>query len=254
MKRIIIVPVLFAITLAVILVSPGLPSPMSSTSSAQTSDQPSGTVSVYGVGIAVQPAEELTLQIVVEYWEEGYRGEPETPADKVGPVIDAMIDAGIDEDAIDVSAGFSGYEGIVRVTVQLEDPELEQVQEVFVEIEEAIRYEELYIVHVGGFYEYDDCSTLESEAYATAVEDARERADRLAETLDMDLGEVVDATDESRTTSTGSRAASSCDPPAIAGPMDYFESMLTGSYATFDPEAEIEVRIVRVVHLTFATE
>jgi uncharacterized protein YggE len=103
MKRLIIVPVLFAITLAMILASSGLSSQLSQTSLAQTRDQSSGTLSVYGVGSVAGPAEDLTLQLIVEYWEEMRRGEPETPADRVQTIIDAAIDAGIDEDAVTAS-------------------------------------------------------------------------------------------------------------------------------------------------------
>jgi hypothetical protein len=253
MKRLIVLPVLLVITFAMILASSGISSEFPPTSSAQAADQSSGTLSVYGVGSASGPAEELTLQLSIEYWEEMRRGEPETPAERVQPVIDTAIDAGIDEDAITASTGFSGYNGMVRVTIQLEDPDQDQIQALFEEIEDAIRYEELYIIHVGGYYEYDDCQTLESEAFEVAVDEARERAERLAEVLEVDLGEVIDGADESRTVGLGSLPASSCDPPATMGPMDYYSPMM-GGYAPFDPDAEVEVEVVRVVQLTFETE
>jgi hypothetical protein len=254
MKRLIIVPILVAFTFAMILVSSALSPQLTSTSSAQTSDQTAGTLSVYGVGSASGTAEGLTLQLAIEYWEDYYRGEVPTPAERAQPIIDAAIDVGIDEDAIVASSGSSGYNGMVMVTIEFDDPDQGLIQDLFAEIEDAIRFEEMYIVHVGGYYDFEDCSTLESEAFEAAVEDARDRAERLAEILGMDLGAVINGADETRAVGIGSLPASSCDPPAIAGPMDYYSPMMTGGYAPFDPQAEIEVKLVRVVHLTFSAE
>jgi hypothetical protein len=266
MKRLIIVPVLFAITLAMILVSPGLTSQLSSTSSAQTRDQSPGTLSVYGVGSATAAAEELTLQLVFESWgmmpdefydEEFGDEEIEGPDDLLQPVIDAAIDAGIDEDDIRVLGGWTGYEGTVRLNLYLDETDQEQIQDLFNEIEETIRSEELFIIYVGGYYGYSDCAALESEAFEAAVENATERGERLAAVLDMELGTVVDAADELRTIGSSGLPGSTCDEAALVAPMSdlmwWFGGMM-GEFPPFDPDAEVEVRIERVVHLTFATE
>jgi hypothetical protein len=271
MKRLIILPVLIGISLAMVFAGSGITTQLAPVDSAAKSAQSDGTLSIYGVGSATGPAEALTLQFVLESWgmmpdefyddeydeEEFDDEEVEAPDELLQPVIDAAIDSGIDEDDISVLGGWTGYEATARLNLYLDEPDQEQIRELFAEIEEAIRSEELYIIYVGGYYEYSDCAALESEAFEAAVQNARERAERLAAVLDMDLGAVVDAADELRTTGSGGLPGSSCDEPALVAPMSdlmwWFGGMM-GEFPPFDPDADVEVRIERVVHLTFSTE
>jgi hypothetical protein len=271
MKRLIILPILIGISLAMVFAGAGITTQLAPTDSAAQSLQRDRTLSVYGVGSATGPAEALTLQLVLEAWgvmpdefydeefddEEFDEEEVEAPGDVLQPVIDAAIDAGIDEADISVLGGWTGYEGTFRLNLYLDEPDQEQIQELFAGIEEATRFEELYIIYVGGYYEYSDCAALESEAFEAAVESAEQRAERLAAVLDMELGAVVDAAEELRTIGSSGLPGSTCDEIAVAAPMSdlvwWFGGMM-GEFPPFDPDADVEVRIERVVHLTFAAE
>jgi hypothetical protein len=76
----------------------------------------------------------------------------------------------------------------------------------------------------------------------------------LANSVDASVVGIVDLADDTRTVHPDLQQSSSCEAPPIATPSDYYASFLTGGYSTIDPDQEIEVRVVRIVQVTYTME
>jgi putative lipoic acid-binding regulatory protein len=147
MKRLIVVPLLIGLTL-VVLIGGSVNERLASDGSVAAAEESERLLSVFGVGSATAPANALSLQFVIEHWDDYYGpGGPMTMDEKLEPVIEAIIAAGIDEAAISVPSSV-GAHNLIRITVALDTPSQEQVQALFEELAQAPRMRDMYLVHV----------------------------------------------------------------------------------------------------------
>jgi uncharacterized protein YggE len=230
-----------------------------------TSGQPG--ISVIGHGEASAPAETATLHITVG--EGNYAGPalPQpgvTPGERereaVAPIVEALVDAGVQEEQIEVMVGpsiaelgtfFGPATAMIRATV--DTPDRDQLAELIDAAGIAAAGERLYVGRVSATYAIEDCAPLERQAREMAVADAHDKADVMAELIDVSRGDVI-----------GTRDVSS-ESPAAFGPYGPVTSLspcgsedlamsVLGAYALppFDPAMEPEVTAYATVELTFA--
>ena len=218
-------------------------------------DQPS--VAVLGTGEARAPAMSGTIQLIVRAVDPfaagaapvGPTGQP--PAlteEQVQPIVDAILAAGVaPEDAeivISQSAGSPFGTGAAQVLVELDRGELRLAEDLVAAGTEAASAAGLYVESVGAGFEVGDCDALIREARQAAADDARERAEGLADVLGLRLGEIVLA---SETPFYGDGAGGGCGAP-VPGPAGGKGTY----YPPFDPTAEPEVAVFAQINLSFA--
>ena len=224
-------------------------------------------ISVVGRGEASAPADSVTLQLTLG---EPNFGPPAVPQPgvapgareraAVAPVVEALVAAGIPEDAITVIVGpaiaeFGTSFGptLALIQVVVDDPEREQLGDLVGAASLAAAAERLAIGRIGAAFAVADCAPLEREARELAVADAHRQADVMAELIGVSRGEIVGTRDLA------------ADAPSIFGPYglvapsspcDADAPVATGygAYAlpSFDPPAEPEVTVYAAVELTFA--
>jgi hypothetical protein len=254
MTRLLVIPVLLGFSV-IILFSNASSARLSATTSLPDRDIAFGsTITVHGVGSAEAPAVALTIHLVLEAWDDYGPGPSASSEERLQPVVDAAIEVGVEEDAIEFPAAYAVGFDMVRMSIRLDDPTEDQVQEIFSALDETTMDEEMYVVYVGGYYEYDDCPALESEALSAAFEDAQDRAERLASVMEAELLDIISVTDETRDPSRGMTLLSSCDEPELPNLADPYSFIWTQGGPPFDPGSDIEVRHVRVISVVYAVE
>ena len=220
-------------------------------------DQPS--VAVLGTGEATAPAESATLQLLLRAVDPfaaqaaGAEAPPLPPGqppalteEQVQPVADAIIAAGVDAAAVEViiSQGPGGPfgPGAAQVLVELDQADLDLMPDLATAGSDAAGQNGLYVESVGAGYEVADCDVLVREARQAAADDARSRAQGLAEVLGLRLGDIVLASESPYY----GEAGPGCAPPALgpAGKGTYFPP--------FDPSVEPEVAIYAQLNLAYA--
>jgi hypothetical protein len=122
------------------------------------------------------------------------------------------------------------------------------VRAIISDISEVTREEDMPLVDVGGRFEYEACDEMESDAYAAAIDDARNRAERVASVQEMSVAEVIDVSDQSQMM----RQSSTCEPPAPSDPSGYYMEWFTRGYSSFDPDQDLVAQAERVVHVTYS--
>ena len=220
-----------------------------------------------GFGSATVAADSATLQIFAERFEEPipapapfdgepfeepFRGEfpeqePFTEAD-LAPIVDALVDRGVPRGDIEVvihaeGGKFGPTTAQVRATVRDPEGKLESLVEAAGDAANSIPGVSFFDTTV--LYAVDDCAPLEREALRAAIEDATERAQLLADTLDRTLGDLVFASESF----FSPFAPSPCDPSALG-----FEEFEFFGGMPFDPSQPAEVELVSSASLTFAFE
>ncbi len=163
-----------------------------------------------GFGSATVTADAATIQVFVERFfdepfpeplppfeeepfEEPFRDgfhEPEPfTEDDLQPIVDAFIEEGVSEDDIEVvispaGGGKFGPPVTAQVRAKVTNPEgkLEALVEAAREAADTVEGVSFFDVSV--LYAVDDCGPLEEAALEAAIEDAEERAQRLASALD----------------------------------------------------------------------
>jgi uncharacterized protein YggE len=126
MLRPIVVSLLFGITLVFVLSSSG-DGRFWSQDSATAANESTQQLTIYGAGSVTAPADALDLQFVFEYWDDWGRGRSLTVEERLEPMIDAAIAAGVAEDDISVPTTFGHY-GLFRLNVHLDSPDPELVR------------------------------------------------------------------------------------------------------------------------------
>lgn len=167
-------------------------------------------VAVIGTGNAMTPAVRGTLQLVVRQNDMMMSGmEPATPGglpvlseENVQPVVDALVGRDVPEEEITVAISASYYgsafgPGTAQVFVKLDRDGLERLDALVRAATGAANEASLITDFVGINYEAANCDGLIREANRAAAVDAKQRADRVAEAMDLRLGEVVQVTDQS---------------------------------------------------------
>lgn len=169
-----------------------------------------------GFGRAAAPAETATVQLVIvpsgeQFANPGFRPTPEASPEAdhedmgiAAPVIDAIIAAGFNREAINVvmspvygNATFfgGGVSTGFRIDVNIVDPSSEQVAALMTTAYNAASDNGLYVSAQGVLYSVNDCAGLEHEARSAAIADARRQAEQQAIALEAELGDLVEVSD-----------------------------------------------------------
>ena len=224
-------------------------------------DQPG--IVVTAVGEASAPAESATMQAIVRDID-GFsggkpssEGEPAPPPpapglppalteEQVQPIVDAVVAAGVPAESVEVFVNpqFGGPLGAggAEVRVELDQTQLELAGDVATAMTEATTQAGLIIENLGAAYAVADCEPLVREAQRAAADDARARAERMAEVLGLQLGEIILASEGSEYGPGGVGCATS----------PFAELSGKGSYLpAFDPTGEAEVEVYATLNLAY---
>jgi len=224
-----------------------------------------GEITVIGYGEASAPAEAATMQMVISEEDFGPSRPPRRGAEPgeeeralVAPIVDALVAAGVAEDAVETivnpatSEYFGPSRGLARIDVDVAEPTAEGVRELVDTAIAAAADQGVLVGQVGVGYEVADCRALEREARAAALADARERAEIQAELLGVDLRFATASVDQAPESpldlyfGASAAAGSGCAPPTPQVP---------GSPTTvppYDSTAEAVVDVYAAVAVTFA--
>lgn len=217
------------------------------------------SISVVGVGSATAPAgmAELRFAVGASY---GMGVMPPSGPESMmlaqedlQPIVDALVDGGVPEDAIEATVlpgtmeGPSPYGGSGRVLARIDGPTTEQVASLVEAATTAINESgRLALYHVSATYEAEDCAALQQEATTAALEDAKARAGIIAGQVDVELGAVAHA---SEYTWYGPVSASACTPlPAPAGFYPYDPT------TAYDPSQPAEARVYATLQVTYGVD
>jgi uncharacterized protein YggE len=222
-------------------------------------------INVQGFGSATAPASTARLQLFVVGGEGFYPkpiecppGEPcpgmpppqPTPLAQadLAPIVEAIKAQGVAEADIEVTLNPDGYydpygPGRASITVTISDPQ-DRVQPIADAARDAAETGNLFLESVNVLYSVSPevCATMERESMLAAVEDARDRAQLLAQVLGVGIGNVVFASHYSYSPF----GPSPCDATALAYPEFY------GGYS--DPTQPAEATLTSNVMVTFAIQ
>jgi uncharacterized protein YggE len=215
-------------------------------------------IAAVGFGQAAAPADAASLQFLIGPSQSAMMGGPTSSvtADQLDPIVQALVDAGAAEEAIEVTVpsaagGFffgPGGPEIGEIRVAVEQPEPGQLADLVQAARAAAGQAGLGVYYVGATFEVDDCEALLQAAREAAVADARVRAEGLAEALGATLGDLVQASETPYFGPTGAGGCVEGVPPEAAGSGPYGP----GTEPLFDPSAgPVAVAYVQVT-LTFA--
>lgn len=165
------------------------------------------------------------------------------------PVVDALVAAGIPADAIEVVI-VPGSPNVYpyttdrgSVSFNLSAPSQEQVNRAVDGVNESIAdNEEIFLQNVSVQYSISDCTTLEQDAYQSAIGDARNRATAMAAAMGVELAEVPSVAESPF--NFLSPPCGSTDQAALYNPFGFGTSY-------YDPEAPAEVQVRRDIFVTF---
>jgi hypothetical protein len=255
---------------SIVIVMLGMSLSASSLLAAQEALSAPPGISVIGHGEARAPADTAMLQLLIGDPNYGGPAFPQvggTPGEReretVAPIVTALVDAGVQEDEIEVIVGLSLAEvgtyfgpAIALIVVAVDSPELEQIGELVDTATVAAADERLVVGRTSVVYAIEDCSPLEREARELAVADARHQANIMADLVGVSRGDVIGTRDLPAEPSqaafgpygpVGPTQASTCDSEAFAtSPQAAF------LLPAFDPRMEPEVTASAVLELTFA--
>lgn len=202
-----------------------------------------------GMGMETS-AEEVMMQ-------PGAMSPPSLTDEDLQPLVQAMLDAGVEEDDIQIVTGPAasgiygpGGPGMGFVEAEVAQPTREQVGEIVTAVNQAATDSGLLVQQLGVGYDVADCEPIEREAFQAAIEDARSQAEQLAELVEVTLGDLVQVSSfpfygpEFPKEDEGGCPAS--PEAAIMGP--------GGTITTppFDPTAEAEAAVYAQVNMVFA--
>lgn len=174
------------------------------------------------------------------------------------PILAALDAAGIAPESVEVVISpippdpYAGpYGGGARLEFSVQSPDLAGMNDLVTTVSLTASENGLTLVQAGASYRLDDCTALEDEAQVAAIEDARQRAERLAEQLGVTTGETLLASDFGFYGDPGLDACSPFDVGAIyaeyGGP-----GSLSLTVPTFDPSRPAEVTVMKQLYLGVA--
>lgn len=205
---------------------------------------------VTGLGIANGPASEADIEVVIGA--DQYGPMPSAMSeDDIAPIVAAIVAAGVAEAGIEITipatnSMFTGPgPGGARLRFQIAVPTQSGMTELAETIQAATQEARLSVQHIGARYLSDDCAALQQAAADAAVADGRERAERLARSLGVELGELVQAMELAYFDPAG---GGSCG-LRIPG---MFGQYGPGMEQPFDPALPVEATVSAQITLTFA--
>jgi uncharacterized protein YggE len=233
-----------------------------------TAQEPtSGGVTTVGVGEASAPADTAHLQIVIatgdafmmpeeaEVDASPAAAEEEDFATQLAPIVDAIVDQGIERSVAAVVVSPTGDEpfgpgrpSAGRIDVTVADPTRDGLDALLKAVASAADERGLFVDQVGAAYEVDDCAAIEREAREAAIADARARAEVQAELLGVRIGPVTASVDAPH---AGLFGGAGC---GFEGGGTYISEGygVPVTLPTYDPGAEPEVEVYVLITLTFA--
>jgi uncharacterized protein YggE len=208
---------------------------------------------VTGFGTASAPAESAEVQIIVG--PDMYMMSPSTSgvtAADVAPIVAAVIATGVDKTDIDVfspatNSMFSGPggPGNAQLRFTVSNPTDTTMRDLSDAVYKAVATARLSVQHLGVRYTATDCASLQQAATDKAVADARTRGERVATSLNVELGEMVQAMD-SLYGPAGFDSCASLAQQNVYGP--YGENMLP----PYDPTKAVEATATATITVTYA--
>jgi len=215
------------------------------------------TLSVLGFGTASAVPDSARVQIQI--------GQ-ETPFGPVGPkfelpdaagleeVRDFLVENGVEESTIKVDFLSNNFPvGLLQPGSSLtfayrDTARLREFLQAFVRETEAEQGPSIQNLQVA--YQVDDCGAIEEAAMKAALENARQRATRMAALLEMNLGRAVSVSEE-HGTNVAVGASGGCI--AVSGLASFgLESVMGSMSPLTNSEEEVEVGIL--LRATFALE
>lgn len=186
----------------------------------------------------------------------GPMGPPQLTEAQLEPVVQAIVDAGVDAEDVSVNVGPSvsgfagpGGPGTGLVEVTLDQPAAEAVEEIVTAGSEAAADNGFFVQQLGVGYDVADCAPLEREAQQAAIADGREKAAQLAESLGVTLGDLIQASDYSN---FGPPFAADDGGCPVSPEFGYYGPGSAFNTPPFDPEAPAEAEAYAQVNLVFA--
>ncbi|MBE7382918.1 MAG: SIMPL domain-containing protein [Leptolyngbya sp. SIO1E4] len=229
-------------------------------------------VSVTGQGRASVPADQAQIDIWLTNRDPNaaapfeFPPEPEAAApvpefppltfDSLRGVIDALVEAGVAESDIDVNlalidaSAYSYYSAENSITLNIQQPTQDRVNEIVQTVNEALETQSpqqiAFISRVFVQYAITSCATVEQSAYAAAMEDAKLRADAIANSMDVSL---VEPPSVAELPFLG-RFLSPCNEETdVIGALFW-----SAESSYYNPEAPAEVEVYREVLVTYPVE
>lgn len=203
--------------------------------------QGTGGITVTGYGVASVEADSAFLELYFGgYYVEVPVDEPDAVPGSGGisyrsvsaiseadlqPVIDALVDAGVAREDIELLGGtyYDPYSSSATLRVTVRD--LDELPElVEAATDGASELPDIYLQGTYVSYTLEDCAALAQAALDEAVADARERGAALAQALSVTLGGVVAAADYGWSPFGGTPCGADYAAPVPIGGVAYAES------------------------------
>lgn len=162
------------------------------------------------------------------------------------PIIDSLVANGISADKIQLQVNTNSSENNAKIVVRVEKPTRDRIQEIVGTANKATsKLENFTIKNVGVEYAVNDCQTLQSSVYQSAMKDAQSRAQALATAMGVKLG----------TPSVAEPFYTlfypSCNSKAGVSLPSFASFLLT---PTYDPDAPAEVEMKKDIFVTYTTK
>ncbi|MFN6539138.1 MAG: SIMPL domain-containing protein [Nostoc sp. EkiNYC01] len=162
------------------------------------------------------------------------------------PIVDSLVANGISADKIQVQVNTNTTENNAKILVRVEKPTRDRIQEIVGTANKATsKLENFTIKNVGVEYAVNDCQTLQSSVYQSAMKDAQSRAQALATAMGVKLG----------TPSVAEPFYTlfypSCNSKAGVSLPSFASFLLT---PTYDPDAPAEVEMKKDIFVTYTTK
>ena len=216
------------------------------------------TITVLGQGQAIAPADLAQLEFLIAErtaLDSLNDAVPDGPrldrspmrTDRLQPIIAALVAIGIPKDAIAVQPSTVDS---AELSVQINKPTRQRVQQVVLTANRAAQSNQLLIQRVGAEYRLNNCQPFENAARRAALQDAQRRIQALAIAAQVKPGELLQITEFPI---AGSPSAFSRCGSQVGGATNPFEQP-SQSPPPYDPAAPTDVQVYSRVSLTYGLE
>ncbi len=162
------------------------------------------------------------------------------------PIVDNLVANGISANKIQVQVNPNSSENNAKILVRVEKPTRDRIQEIIGTVNKATsKLESLTMSNVGVEYAVNDCQTLQSSVYQSAMKDAQSRAQALATAMDAKLGTPSVAEPFYTLFYPSCNSKSGVTLPSFAS------FLLT---PTYDPDAPAEVEMKKDIFVTYTVK
>lgn len=186
-------------------------------------------------------------------------GLPPLTEETLVPVVRALVDAGaaVEDVTVNIGPGLDGFAGpggpgTGLIEVGVAQPQTEQVAALIAAGSQSATDNGLFVQQLGVAYDVADCGPLVLQAQQAAIADGREQAARLADSLGVTLGDLIQAADFSALGQPfiADEEGGCPESPDVvfSGPGSAFDT------PAFDPTAPAEARAFAQINLVFAFE